>query len=49
MKSLTCCRPSNISKQKLSSDKGISKWLILTKVVSIMIDMIRRDATLDHL
>ena len=39
-----------LSNQKLSSNKGrISKWFILTKVVSIMVDMMRRDATLDHL
>ena len=50
MKSLTLWRPSNISKQKLSSNKGrISKWFIMTDIVSIMANMIRRDATLDHL
>ena len=38
------------SKLKLSSNKGRrSKWFILTKVVGIMVDMMRRDATLDHL
>ena len=47
MRSLTLWR---LSKQKLSSNKGrISKWFILTEVVSIMVDMMRRDATLDHL
>ena len=39
-----------LSKQKLSSNKGRrSKWFILPKVVSIMVDMMRHDATLDHL
>ena len=37
-------------KAKLNSNKGkISKWFILIEVVSIMIDMMRRDATMDHL
>ena len=39
-----------ISKQKLSSNKGRrSKWFIMIEVVSIMVDMMRQDATLDHL
>ena len=48
MRSLTIWR---LSKKKLSSNKGrISKWFILIKVVSIMVDMMRQDAaTLDHL
>ena len=41
---------STLSKLKLSSNKGRrSKWFILIEVVSIMVDMMRRDATLDHL
>ena len=37
-------------KAKLNSNKGkISKWFILIKVVSIMVDMMKRDATMDHL
>ena len=37
-------------KLNLSSNKGTRlKWFILTKVVSIMVDIMRRDATLDHL
>ena len=39
-----------LSKLKLSSNKGRrSKWFILAEVVSIMGDMMRQDATLDHL
>ena len=35
---------------KLSSNKGRrSKWFIMTEVVSIMVDTMRRDTTLDHL
>ena len=50
VRSLTLLRLSKFSKQKLNSNKGRrSKWFILTEVVSIMVDMIRRDATLDHL
>ena len=48
--SLTIWRLSKLSKLKLSSNKGRrSKWFILTKVVNIMADMMRHDATLDHL
>ena len=37
-------------KAKVELRKGKrSKWFILTEVVSIMVDMMRRDATLDHL
>ena len=47
MRSLTLLR---LSKLKSSSNKGrISKWFILTEVVSIMVDMMRWDAILDHL
>ena len=39
-----------LSKLMLSSNKGRrSKWFILTKVMSITVDMMRRNATLDHL
>ena len=39
-----------LSKLKLSSNKGKrSKWFILTEVVSIMVDMMRQDTTMDHL
>ena len=49
MRSLTLRRPSKFSKQKLSSNKGRrSKWFILMEVVSVMIDMMRWDTTLDH-
>ena len=41
---------TKLSKQKLRFNKGRrSKWFILTKVVTIMVNMMRRDATLDHL
>ena len=47
VRSLTLRRLSN---QKLSSNKGRrSKWFILIEVVSIMVDIMRRDATLNHL
>ena len=50
MRSLNLWRLSNLSKLKLSSNKGKrSKWFILIEVVSIMVDMTRWDATLDHL
>ena len=50
MRSLTLWRLSKLSKLKLSSNKKRrSKWFILTKVVSIMVDMMRRNATMDHL
>ena len=50
MRSLNLWRLSKLSKIKLSSNKGRgSKWFILIEVVSIMVDMMRRDATLDHL
>ena len=46
MRSLNLWR---LSKLKLSSNKGrISKWFIITEVVSIMEDIMRRDETLDH-
>ena len=49
VKSLTLWRLSKLSNQKMSSNKGRrSKWLILTKMVSIVIDMIKQDATLDN-
>ena len=41
---------TKLSKQKLLYNKGRrSKWFILIEVVSIMVDMMRRDTTLDHL
>ena len=47
VRSLTLWR---LSKLKLSSNKGRrSKWFIMTEVVSIMVDIMRRDTTLDHL
>ena len=50
MRSLNLWRLSKLSKLKLSSNKGRgSKWFILTEMVSIMVDMMRRDATMDHL
>ena len=50
MRNLALWRLSKISKKKLSFNKGrISKWFILIEVVSIMVDMMRRDVTLDHL
>ena len=50
MRSLNLWSLSKLSKLKLSSNKGReSKWFVLVEVVSIMIDMMRRDATLDHL
>ena len=50
MRSLTLGKLSKLSKKNLSSNMGRrSKWFILTEVVNIMVDMMRRDATLDHL
>ena len=50
MRSLNLWRSSNLSKQKLSSNKGRrSKWFIMIEVVNIMVDMMRRNVTLDHL
>ena len=50
VRSLTFWRLSKLSKLNLSSNKGRrSKWFIQTKVVSIMVEMMRRDATLNHL
>ena len=50
MRSLIILRLSKLSKLKLSSNKERrSKWFILTEVVSIMVDMMRWDTTLDHL
>ena len=46
MRSLTLWR---LSKLKLSSNKGrISKWFIMIEMVSIMVDMMKRYATLDY-
>ena len=50
VRSLNLLRLSKLSKLNLSFNKGRgSKWFIMTEVVSIMVDMMRRDATLDHL
>ena len=50
MRSLTLLRLSKFSKLKLSSNKGgRSKWFIMIEVVSIMVNMMRWDITLDHL
>ena len=50
VRSLTLWWLSKLSKKKLNSNKGRrSKWLILIEVVSIMVDMMRHDATLNHL
>ena len=47
MRSWTLLR---LSKQKLSSNKGRrSKWFIMTEVVSIMVSLMRHDATSDHM
>ena len=45
-----CLEAFKASKEKVELHKGRrSKWFILTKVVSIRVDMIRRDSTLDDL
>ena len=50
VRSLNLWRLSKLSKLKLSSKhRRRSKWFILTEVVSIMVDMMRWDGTLDHL
>ena len=50
MRSLTLLRLSKFSKVMLSSNKGgRSKWFIMTEVMSIMVNMMRWDTTLDHL
>ena len=50
VRSLTLWRVSKLSKLKLSSNKGRrSKWFILIEVVSIMVDIMRHEATLNHL
>ena len=50
VRSLNLLRLSKLSKQKLSSNKvRRSKWFILIEVMSVMVDMMRHDATLDHL
>ena len=50
VRSLIILRLSKLSKLKLSSNKERrSQWFILTEVVSIMVDMMRWDTTLDHL
>ena len=49
VRNMTLWRLSKISKKKLSFKKGRkSKWFILTKVVTTLVDMMKQDVTLDH-